>query len=65
MRPVWRGFSDAMAGLPAIWRARRVVQAGRRASIRQIAGALNWMPWRLIGRTAPALRAASERRKPV
>lgn len=65
MRPVWRGLRDAMVGLPAIWRARRVVQAGRRASIRQIAGALNWMPWRLFRRTAPALRAASKRRKAV
>jgi GT2 family glycosyltransferase len=38
----WRAKRDACLGLPAAWRKRRAVQAGRRASVRDIARALRW-----------------------
>jgi GT2 family glycosyltransferase len=49
-RPVWRGLVHALAGLPAIWAERRAVQARRRVSAWRIAAALNWAPWRMVGR---------------
>lgn len=48
--PAWRGLCDGVAGLPAVWRARRQVQAMRRAPLGRIAGALTWSPVRLLRR---------------
>src|SRR5262249_29006694 len=52
--PVWAGLAEGIAGLPAIWRSRGELQSGRRASWRQIAGALTWNPIVYLRRAARA-----------
>jgi GT2 family glycosyltransferase len=50
-----RGIVDGIKRLPQIWVERRMVQAARRASLADIAGALVWSPLRAI-RRAPSIR---------
>ena len=51
LRAVWAAF----AGAPAMFRARRGIQRGRRASLAQVAAALTWNPRDLSGRR-PVIR---------
>lgn len=48
--PVERGLEDAVKGLPGIWRSRRAVQGGRRASSGAIARMMVWSPTDIVGR---------------
>ncbi|MDZ4371083.1 MAG: glycosyltransferase family 2 protein [Phenylobacterium sp.] len=50
-----RAVRAAFAGAPAMFRARRAVQAMRTASLRQVAGAMTWNPRDLSGRR-PVIR---------
>ena len=59
LRAVARGVGHALAALPEIWSERRALQLRRRASVWQIAKALNWAPWRLIDRMPPGARLAA------
>jgi len=59
LRAVGRGVGHALAALPEIWSERRALQMRRSASVWQIAGALNWAPWRLIDRIPPGARRAA------
>jgi N-acetylglucosaminyl-diphospho-decaprenol L-rhamnosyltransferase len=49
---VWHGVGAALAGLPAVWAARRRVQRARIASTRSIAQAVCWSPGRYFRRAA-------------
>lgn len=53
---VWRGVIDGIRGIEATLRTRAVVQAGRTASIDQIARALAWSPMLLITQKPVRLR---------
>jgi len=55
LRPTLAGISDGLAGLGPVLAARRRVQAGRRVSLRRLAGAFCWSPFALVSR-GPALR---------
>src|SRR5436190_5181416 len=55
IRLILRAVRAALAGAPAMFRARRDIQRGRRASIGQIAAALTWNPRDLSGRR-PVIR---------
>jgi GT2 family glycosyltransferase len=46
----WRGAAAGLRGLGRVWGERRVIQAARRASVADIAGALAWSPWVFWGR---------------
>lgn len=48
----WRGLGAAIVDLAPIWRARRQVQAARKASTADIARALAWDPFALLSRRA-------------
>jgi N-acetylglucosaminyl-diphospho-decaprenol L-rhamnosyltransferase len=50
-----RGIAAGLAGLGPVWRARRAIQAKRRAAHGRIARALAWGPWVFFGRQ-PVLR---------
>ena len=52
---IWKAVKAAFAGAPAMFRARREVQAKRRATLGQIAGAMTWNPRDLSGRR-PVIR---------
>lgn len=47
---VRRGLADGVAGLPAVWRERRRIQAGRRQTVAAILGAISWSPLALLRR---------------
>ena len=42
--PTWRGMTDGLRGLGPIWASRRRIQRRRRASVLEIARALQWSP---------------------
>lgn len=48
----WRGFRAALAGLGPVWRRRREIQRGRKASALEVARAMTWNPKDLSGRRA-------------
>ena len=48
--PVERAVEAALQGLPAVWRERRQVQAGRKASSWAIAGMMTWNPLAVLRR---------------
>lgn len=48
----WRGVAAGLRGLPAVWRARRAVQAQRRVGSAAIARALTWSPAKALARDA-------------
>lgn len=52
---IWKAVKAALAGAPAMFRARRSVQARRRASLGQIAAAMTWNP-RDLSRRRPVIR---------
>ena len=54
-RSTWKGVVDALRGLDAVMRQRRLIQKMRKASGRQIAAALLWNPAWMLRRSAPVL----------
>ena len=50
-KPVWRGLRDAVAGLPDIWRSRRIGQGERRAGSLDLLRTMAWNPAGFLGRT--------------
>jgi GT2 family glycosyltransferase len=51
----WRGIWDGVIGAPRFLPDRRRIQASRRVSLADIAGAMTWSPWKLLKR-APDIR---------
>ncbi len=54
-----RAMRDALAGAPQQWKARKNIQASRRASVASIFAAITWSPFALLRRRAD-LRAVKE-----
>jgi GT2 family glycosyltransferase len=59
---VWRALMASLRGLPRILKDRKAIQAGRRASVAEIARAMTWNPRDLTGRR-PVIRPI--RRRPT
>jgi GT2 family glycosyltransferase len=59
--PTWRALIDGLADFPALWAARRRIQATRRATIADIARALTWSPIAMITRH-PVIRPIPDHR---